>query len=304
MPRRAGARACISPVTVMLILALVGTLAASTPDTVMRVPGTRLRLGMSEAQVFEADASVEVKAPEASGTTSRQGDTRFFGVPCQATCSFRDGRLTRVRFQAVDASPHALDYVEDQLRRMRMGRECLRYAPGDHVCDWLGESVQVHLEIQGDRLDATVEPWPPPREPETSSHRAGAGEPGGTDAAAGHDAAPDSGLVDAGAVATLPETLMISLVSKNSPSDWPRVVSSPPVDYPQAAGRGSVEGVVWVLALVDPDGGVRSATVDRSIHELDDAAVAWVSRVRFAPCERQGQPCRFHVRVAVRFALP
>jgi TonB family protein len=105
------------------------------------------------------------------------------------------------------------------------------------------------------------------------------------------------------AAVTLPETLTISLTSRNAPTDWPRIVSSPPLEYPEAARRESVQGVVWVLAFVDVDGRVRSAAIERGIRELDDAALAWVRGSKFAPCERHGSPCRFHVRVAVRYTL-
>jgi protein TonB len=104
-------------------------------------------------------------------------------------------------------------------------------------------------------------------------------------------------------VATLPETLTISLVSNNAPRVWPRIVSSPPLEVPQVARREGVQGVVWVFAVVEPDGQVSDAWIDRGILELDPTALAWVSRCRFAPCERNGQPCRFTVRVAVRFTL-
>ncbi|HKQ59255.1 MAG TPA: energy transducer TonB, partial [Candidatus Eisenbacteria bacterium] len=105
------------------------------------------------------------------------------------------------------------------------------------------------------------------------------------------------------AAVTLPDTLRISLTSRNAPTDWPRIVASPPLDYPEAAKRESVQGIVWVLAFVDVDGRVRSASIDRGIPELDEAALAWVKGSKFAPCERRGAPCRFHVRVAVRYTL-
>jgi len=57
------------------------------------------------------------------------------------------------------------------------------------------------------------------------------------------------------------------------------------------------------MALVDPSGQVLDAWVERGLTELDVAALAWISRCRFAPCERNGAPCRFHVRVAVLFTL-
>ena len=37
--------------------------------------------------------------------------------------------------------------------------------------------------------------------------------------------------------------------------------------------------------------------------DLTVAAIAWVTKARFAPCEKDGHPCRFWVRVAARFTL-
>lgn len=316
----------------MLVLALVAWLAASAPDAVTRIPGTQFRLGMTESQLQDLGAFPEVKASDAAGTTPRQGDAKFFGVPCRATLYFRDGRLARARFEAKEVAPHALEYIEGQLRRSKMWRECIRFEPGDHVCDWLGE-VKIHLEIQKDRLDARVEPPPRPWEAEADSARAAAAT-----AAAGRDTVrtparvaggmrPDSARAAAATpssrapapaapapgaavperpaeiVATLPETLRLSLPERNSPSDWPRMTFAPELVYPDAARRESVQGIVWVLALVDTDGTVRSASVDRGIRELNNAAVGWVSKTRFAPCVRDGRPCRFWIRVAVRFTL-
>jgi len=116
-------------------------------------------------------------------------------------------------------------------------------------------------------------------------------------------ARPDSAARTPAPAITLPETLMISLAARNSPDVWPRIVSSPPLHYPEAARSESIQGVAWVLALVDPAGRVLDAWVERGLPELDAAALSWVSRSRFAPCERKGAPCRFHVRVAVLFTL-
>lgn len=308
----------------MLALALVVSLAASTADVVTRIPGTKLRLGMSETQLMEQGAFAEAKVADAAGTTTRQGPTKFFGVPCQATLYFRDGVLARARLEATAVSPHMLDYVEGQLQRAKMVRECTRFEPGDHACDWLGD-VKIHLEFKKDKLDARVE-WPPrPWETEpdpapaatattppataaptviapaatpesgTSAPAAPATPPSTT---APSTVAPDHAIQP---VPTLPETLRLSLPGR--PTEWPRMTHVPKLSYPEAARRESVQGVVWVLALVDADGTVRSATIDRGIRELNDAAIAWATQARFAPCVRDGRPCRFWVRLAARFTL-
>jgi TonB family protein len=301
-------------------LLLAATLAA-TADGAARVPGTRLRLGMTEKQVQAQGAFVESPSTEAKGMTARKGELRFFGVLCQATLLFRGGRLARASFTADGVSPQAIAYVEDQLVRQRMWKECTRYDATGHSCVWHGE-LRIHLETKPARLEARVEPAADlPWESETApaaEARPGAPEPGARpapDSTARPVAAPaaateaPTGAAATGAappqaaVAMLPDTFTISLVTKNSPADWPRIVSSPPLEYPDAARRESVQGIVWVQALVAPDGSVEAASVQRGIRELNDAAVTWIRRAKFAPCARDGGPCRFWVRVAVRFTL-
>lgn len=309
-------------------LLLAVTLAASADGTA-RVPGTRLKLGMTEKQVQAQGTFVESPSTDAKGMTARKGELRFFGVLCEATLLFRNGRLSRANFEADGVSPQAIAYVEDQLVRHRMWKECSRYDAQQHSCVWHGE-LRLHLETKPARLEARIEPAgdvPWANEPAA----AGANEPGtkvALDAARDAKAAPDSagrpapaaaatpgtppvaapGSIAGAApsptaVAVLPDTFTISLVTRNSPSDWPRIVSSPPLDYPDAARRESVQGIVWVMAQVGADGAVQSARVQRGIRELNDAAVAWVQQSRFAPCVRDNAPCRFWVRVAVRFTL-
>ncbi len=315
----------------MLALALIVWLAASALEAPTRIPGTPFSLGMTETQLHDPEAFVPVHVPDAAGTTPRQGEAKFFGVVCQTTLFFRDGRLARAHFETKAISPKAVDYIEDQLRREKLFRECERLDPGHHVCDWLGD-VKIHLETWTDRLDARVELPPRPWETEADSAQVETPAAAPTTTAPGNSAvAPPAPTTSAPAAAhetpaptappaattppavatehaarpvpTLPETLRLSLPERNSPTEWPRIISGPKLDYPEAARKESVQGIVWVLALVDTDGTVRSATVDRGIRELNDAAIAWASKSRFAPCIRESLPCRFWVRVAARFTL-
>jgi TonB family protein len=318
----------------VLTLALIGLLAAPTPEALPRVPGMRLRLGMEETAMLALGSFAETTVPDAGTMTARKGAARFFGVPGEATCYLEGGRLARVTFDATGVSRSSLDYVDGQLRRMQLQRDCERDDLRERVCDWTGPAIRVHTEMKQGVLATRVDPWPPPSKPAADSLRAGSataprgtGSPARSPAAASPAAprpspaaargaaapppsrgpasttAPARDAAAVRAVVTLPETLTISLVSRNSPDVWPRIVSSPQLHYPEAARRESVQGVVWVAALVDPAGQVLDAWVERGLPELDTAALAWVSRCRFAPCERNGAPCRFHVRVAVLFAL-
>jgi TonB family protein len=312
----------------MLVLALVGLLAAPAPEALPRVPGMRFRLGMEESAVLALGSFAEIKAPDAGTLTARQGAARFFGVPGEATFYLGDGRLARVRFKATGVSRSSQDYVDGQLRRLLLHRQCERDDLAARMCDWTGPAVRVHTEMQKDGLVVRVDPWPPPPEPvadslaaargtrapargapatppapaPSSPTTAGGAAPATQGRAPAAPAAPAPALTPR-AVVTLPETLTISLVSRNSPDVWPRIVSSPPLHYPEDARAESIQGIVWVVAQVDPTGQVVDAWIDRGIPELDTAALAWISRARFAPCERNGAPCRFTVRVAVLFTL-
>lgn len=311
----------------MLVLALIAWLAASAPEAVTRIPGSPFSLGMAETQMQDLAEFPAVHVADAAGATTRQGDAKFFGVACQATLYFRDGRLTRVQYESKTISPKSVDYIEDQLRRAKLFRECERLEPGHHVCDWLGD-VKIHLETRADQMNARVEM--PPRPWETEADSAHVEPPAAAPAAAPVSpvamppapatpvptpvretpaattppiATPVAEEHPAKPVPTLPETLRLSLPERNAPSEWPRLTSNPKLEYPEAARKESVQGIVWVLALVDTNGTVRSATIDRGIRELNDAAVTWAWKVRFAPCIREGVACRFWVRIAARFTL-
>ena len=337
----------------MLVLALAGLLAALAAETLPRVPGMRFRLGMEESAVLALGSFPDAKVPDAGTMSARQGPSRFFGVPGEATLYLEDGRLAWLKFEATGVSSHSQDYADGQLRRMHYARACERDERGDRECDWTGPGIRVHTAIKKDHLVTRVERWPPPEpaaedsvaappvaathgakapgldppppatsRPATGSSAAASpakssaaaqapsSTPSGTEAKAPAPSAPRPAAGAApppsrppAAVVTLPETLMISLASRNSPDVWPRIVSSPTLNYPEAARRESVQGVVWVMALVDASGQVVDAWIDRGLPELETAALAWVSRSKFAPCERNGAPCRFHVRVAVLFTL-
>lgn len=327
----------------MLVLALIGLLAAPAPApppapmALARVPGMRLRLGMPESAVTTMGSFPEIKAQDAGAMSARQGVGRFFGLPGDVTCYLNDGRLDHVKFEADSISRHSQEYVDGQLRRMRLERACQRDEPGDRVCTWIGPGIRVSTEMKKDRLLARIESWPPPvapagdslptagatpapkppprgaaatppapaatAPPPTTTARSPATTATTTRKPAVTTARPDSAARRPLAVVTLPETLTISLASRNSPDIWPRIVSSPQLHYPEEARRESIQGVVWVVALVDPAGQVLDAWVERGIPELEPAALSWISRSRFAPCERNGAPCRFHVRVAVLFTL-
>ena len=92
---------------------------------------------------------------------------------------------------------------------------------------------------------------------------------------------------------------------------WPHDVSVthrarteiPPGDpvYPEAARSAGVQGVVRLIATVDPRGRVSKTEFVHSIPELDRAAIDAVTACRFVPLGPPGTPQGFRVLVQVRF---
>jgi protein TonB len=75
--------------------------------------------------------------------------------------------------------------------------------------------------------------------------------------------------------------------------------------YPASAREAGVQGTTRVKLLVSIAGTVAEAVVIRSSgsQTLDDAAVAALSRWRFAPAIRDGEPVAAQVVVPVVFSL-
>jgi len=74
--------------------------------------------------------------------------------------------------------------------------------------------------------------------------------------------------------------------------------------YPELARKAGIEGMVYVLAIVGPDGKVKSATVAKSDNPIfNDAAVEAVLQFEFSPAIQQDKPVACKVIVPVRFTL-
>ena len=305
----------------MIALAVLGLfLAGAAPgpvlaDTSLRVPGTTLRFGIT-------DAAASARGFAAAETGVRHGPCRFFGLASDASLDFAEGRLSRAAFTVDNASPYQVAYVQDQLTAMGYKRHCAKLAPQASVCDWTGP-VFVHLEVTGAKLAARVErpgasapaaasasapPVPPeqnaaekalaiirgaaggkatPHQP--AAARAGTAAPERRDSlsvparpdtasAAGRPTSPPRLLHERGM-----DTLAVAL--PNRPSRYPqaKVESEARCAYPEAARKNGTQGRVWVLALVDTTGRVIEASVERGIPELNAAALDCVRHWRFAP---------------------
>lgn len=78
-----------------------------------------------------------------------------------------------------------------------------------------------------------------------------------------------------------------------------------PPAYPQEALRKSIQGTVWILAQVDPQGSTAEVHVERSSGSqlLDAAAAEAVVGWRFVPARRAGFPIASQVRIPIRFQI-
>lgn len=286
----------------MIVLALAATLAAVAPgmaagpgtaaaaapaDTATRVPGSWLRLGLSQEQVLARAPSPLAAGPDAHGEATRQGTATWFGILGQVQLQFRDERLVRARFTVEDAAPHMTDYVKDQLRLAGYRARCEQDDPGLMTCDWNG-ATHVRLELRQRRLEATV----------TAAEL----EP----AAAPRRILPRPSPARGDTVPVFPQVFVLGRPAPPGAAAVPALVDSTPLlapPYPPRARAAGVQGRVWVRALVDTNGSVYATEIVRSIPELDSAAVAVARSCRFRAFETEGTPMRFRVEFPVTFRV-
>ena len=86
----------------------------------------------------------------------------------------------------------------------------------------------------------------------------------------------------------------------------PRVISEVKPQYTPEALMAGIEGTVIMRAVVRTDGTPGDIEITRSLdkeHGLDEAAIDALSRWRFAPGAKDGQPVAVRVTVEMRFTL-
>jgi len=240
-------------------------------DTTLRVTGTPFRFGSTFERVAVHGEYKLARVAGRRGEVARVGTGRWLGINGELTLFFVRGHLRRVAFKAIDPSPHAIDYAQDQLRASGFRRQCEPKNP--RSCTW-DARTRIKLDVSPVSLEASIEPAPPAalRRPRAET-------------------------------VMVRELFVIGRSSASSTLPAPKVASSPAPEYPASAATDRVQGNVWVRALVDEKGGVLSATISRSIPELDAAAVQNAMRWRFEPYRLDGVPARFEVEFPVRFIL-
>jgi TonB family protein len=86
---------------------------------------------------------------------------------------------------------------------------------------------------------------------------------------------------------------------------YPEFIYQPPLEYPRLPQQAGITGVVWVQALVDKDGNVRDARVNKSSGTdlLDEAALKQAKDCKFKPGIQSGRPVACWVTYKVEFTL-
>ena len=82
----------------------------------------------------------------------------------------------------------------------------------------------------------------------------------------------------------------------------PRVIYPPDPTYDEASRKAKIEGKVRVRIVVAPDGQVKHPQVLKSLSEaLDKRAIEAVSRWKFEPATKDGQPVAVMMDVELSF---
>lgn len=86
---------------------------------------------------------------------------------------------------------------------------------------------------------------------------------------------------------------------------YPEMMTSDRPEYPASAKEAGIEGVVWVMALVDSTGTVLEVRVKKSsgTPALDDSATKAAGRARFKPATADGKPVAVWVSFSYDFKL-
>jgi len=172
-----------------------------------------------------------------------------------------------------------------------------------HAADSLacGEKVGV-LTRAGDMLQVTTPPHGFPRYMEASAVSQQAGKFVPFDDASGIQ---DKGAPDCSRGGS---TFGVGGGPRSGPPErnvtMPRAIFMPEPEYSEEARKKKIHGVVVVSLIVGADGTAHNITVEKGIgYGLDEKAVAAVSRWKFEPALKDGQPVEKEIKVEVNFRL-
>jgi TonB family protein len=84
----------------------------------------------------------------------------------------------------------------------------------------------------------------------------------------------------------------------------PHVIFAPGPEYSEQARRKKIEGVVTLSVTVTTDGTTRDIKIQKGLgYGLDEKAVEVVSRWKFKPALKDGEPIDKEIAVEVNFRL-
>jgi protein TonB len=76
------------------------------------------------------------------------------------------------------------------------------------------------------------------------------------------------------------------------------------IKYPESAKKDGIMGTVFVKALIDENGNVENAEVEKGVNEdLNAAAVSAVKDTKFTPGENDGKKVKAEVTIPIKFKL-
>jgi TonB family protein len=115
-------------------------------------------------------------------------------------------------------------------------------------------------------------------------------------------------LAAADAAATTPEVansgLPYTIYELGSDITPPKRTFAPDPTYPESARKAKTQGNVVLGVVVTPEGNVANIEVCRSLDAaLDQKAFEAVSRWKFEPATKEGEPVAVHVRIDITFRL-
>ena len=84
----------------------------------------------------------------------------------------------------------------------------------------------------------------------------------------------------------------------------PKPISTPDPEYTDRARKKKLRGTVVVAMIVTPEGDTRDLKVIKSLDkELDQQALAAMSKWKFEPATKDGQPVAVHLKAEADFRL-
>lgn len=83
----------------------------------------------------------------------------------------------------------------------------------------------------------------------------------------------------------------------------PKLTSTPELKYPPLAKKADIEGTVVVAVLVDKAGNVVEASIEKSVPDLDQAALDFVQASSFSAGEVDGKAVSTKLKLPIKFVM-